>query len=97
MNMYCIYAFWNKPPQRRIQLCTNSIKVLFSAVFLNIAKDNDGSLRTGCRWFQAAGPAYKNPRGPMVLVDVAGTKRSLYTGGRTDIGVYQPELHYSAL
>ena len=35
-----------------------------------------GSFRLGGRQFQAVGPAWKNPRGPIVLVDVAGTNRS---------------------
>ena len=43
--------------------------------FLNIVKDRDGSLRTGCRLFVPGHWAsIKNPRGPMVLVDIAGTK-----------------------
>ena len=35
-----------------------------------------GSFKQGGRQFQAVGPAWKNPRGPIVLVEVAGTDRS---------------------
>ena len=44
--------------------------------FLNIEKVILGSFLLEGRQFQAAGPAWKNPRGSIVLVEVAGTNRS---------------------
>ena len=35
-----------------------------------------GSFILGERQFQAVGPAWENPREPIVLVEVAGTNRS---------------------
>ena len=34
------------------------------------------SFKQGGRQFQVVGPAWNNPRGPIVLVEVAGTNRS---------------------
>ena len=39
-----------------------------------------GSFILGERQFHAVGPAWKNPRGPIVLVEVAGTNQGRSQG-----------------
>ena len=52
LNRYCVYA-------TKAHAIVNDIQLNISCFssFLNIVNDKDGSLRTGCRLFQATGPA----------------------------------------
>ena len=72
---YCIYAFLAnccKGTCGYVQCWKSSVL----SSFLNTEKVILGSFKLEGRQFQAAGPAWKNPRGPIVLVKVAGTNRS---------------------
>ena len=72
---YCIYAFLancRKGASGYVQCWKSSVL----SSFLNTEKVILGSFKLEGRQFQAAGPAWKNPRGPIVLVEVAGTNRS---------------------
>ena len=64
------------------QTATKAHAVVFKFSFLNIAIDKDGSLRTGCRLFHWH--SIKKSMRPMVLVDVAGTKRSPHAADQND-------------
>ena len=66
----------SKLPQRRMRLCSVLEKFSFKQFF----KHRISYVRVfklGGRQFQAVGPAWKNPRGSIVSVEVAGTNRSL--------------------
>ena len=72
---YCIYAFLANCRKGACG-CVQCWKSSVLSSFSNTEKVILMSFKLEGRQFQAAGPAWKNPRGPTVLVEVAGTNRS---------------------
>ena len=71
-SMYAFLANCREGASGYVQCWKSSVL----SSFLNTEKVILGFFELGGRQFQAVGPAWKNPRGPIVLVKVSGANRS---------------------